>query len=159
MQEMEGVSSASAMLDKLLSWPHVLDIFTTIQAEDERQIMQALQQLKMFSSNPKQGDIWKAAESARTVLSSFSRPLSTGAMDQRLSSALLVPRCQLSVSTVLLTRVFDCFVSLCCSVLKCQRACGCGEGICSTEGGAQAHEQAVQPARQGTAATAAANIQ
>ncbi|BDA40864.1 hypothetical protein COCOBI_01-5180 [Coccomyxa sp. Obi] len=77
VQEMEYMSSASAMLDRLLSWPHVLDIFTTIQAEDERQIMQALQQLKLFSSNPEQGDIWMAAESARTVLSSFSRPLST----------------------------------------------------------------------------------
>ncbi len=81
------MSSALAMLDRLLSWPHVLDIFTTIQAEDERQIMQALHQLKLFSSDPEHGDIWKAAESARTVLSSFSRPLSTGALDQCLLSA------------------------------------------------------------------------
>jgi len=70
----------AGMLARMLSWPHVLDLFTTIQAEDERQIMQALHSLKLFSSDPGRGDSWKAVESGRLVLSSFSRPLSTGAL-------------------------------------------------------------------------------
>ncbi len=72
------MTSASRVLERLLGWPHVLDLFTTVQAEDERQIMQALQQLKLFSSDPEQEDLWRAVEAGRMVLSSFSRPLSTG---------------------------------------------------------------------------------
>ena len=77
-QEMGYMTSATRVLERLLGWPHVLDLFTTVQAEDERQIMQALQQLKLFSSDPEQEDLWRAVEAGRMVLSSFSRPLSTG---------------------------------------------------------------------------------
>ena len=79
---MAYISNVSRLLERLLSWPHVLDLFTTVQAEDERQIMQAIQQLQLFGSDPEHGDLWRAAECGRVVLSSFSRPLSTGDIDQ-----------------------------------------------------------------------------
>lgn len=112
-QEMAYMSDVPRLLERLLSWPHVLDLFTTVQADDERQIMQALQQLKLFSSDPEHGDLWRAAECGRVVLSSFSRPLSTGDTDQTLCSDDF-PACHLLLRVLCLFN--SCWVvrSLCC---------------------------------------------
>lgn len=83
--------SPAGMLERMLSWSHVLDLFTTIQAEDEWQIMQALHSLKLFSNDPGRGDLWRAVESGRLVLSSFSRPLSTGALQSPLHGPPQLP--------------------------------------------------------------------
>jgi hypothetical protein len=65
-----------AVLDKLLIWPWMPEMFTTMDNNSDqlRHIMQCLRRLKQSISAPTKSAILKAAEDARMLLGAITSP-------------------------------------------------------------------------------------